>query len=218
MRTSNLIALGAALVVVIAACSNSADPTPDPSAQAAGVAVPPAPELAAPLYSPLGYDELLYALPEAVSGTLLVESPPDIIAADERALAIDAHIKRSLVNRGLGPDAIRIVQREDTFEARPAIAVTAVQFKGLPAEDYAYFVSSLYLLATSVTRDQHRLTGAKPVRQTEVIEDREVQVAHWGEFDVVWYPHGDVLFIVLAENPQYLADALRALPPYEEAV
>jgi hypothetical protein len=42
-----------------------------------------------------------------------------------------------------------------------------VQFKDLPAEDYAYRVSSVFLLATSVTQEQHRLSDAKPSRQTE---------------------------------------------------
>lgn len=218
MRRHEAIALAAALAVVLAACSDSSETTPGPSGEVAGAVVPRTPEPTPPDYSPLGYDELLYALPSAISGRSLIVSPPDIIANDEELLAIDTLIKRSLVSRGLGPDVIRIVQREDDYTKRPTIAVAAIQFKGLPAEDYAYFVSSVYLLATSVTRDQHRLTGAKPVRQTEIIGGRRVQVAHWGEFDVAWYPHGDVIFIVLAENQQFLADALQALPPFDASL
>jgi hypothetical protein len=107
------------------------------------------------------------------------------------------------------------VQRGDRYDARPAISVTAVQFKDLPAEDYAYRVSSVFLLATSVTQEQHRLSDAKPSRQTEEIGGRVVQTADWGDFDVVWYRHGDVIFIVLTENPQVLAEALRSLPPFD---
>jgi hypothetical protein len=31
---------------------------------------------------------------------------------------------------------------------------------------------------------------------------------------VAWYPHGDVVSIVLARGPQLLASAIRALPPF----
>ena len=205
-----LIAVAVIAALLIGACSEAAEPD-------AGAVDPFIPEPAVSLYSP-SVEGLSYALPSAVSGVLLVESPDELIAADEHDLATDPRIRRTLVELGLAPSVISVVQRGDSFERVPDVSVTAVQFKGLPAEDFAQFVPSVYLLATSVTTDQHNLTGAKPARRQAEIEGRAVETADWGEFDVAWYAHGDVVFIVLAKNPQLLAAALRSLPPWSEAV
>jgi hypothetical protein len=211
--TPRLFMSAAAITLVVAACTGAADTSPDAEAGAIDPIVLDAAPVA---YSPT-VEGLSYALPSAVSSVALLDSPPELLAADELELAEDPLIKRDLVERGLGPSVIRVAQRGDTYTDLPRVSTTAVQFKGLPAEDFAEFVPSVYLLATSVTSDQHNLTGAKPARKESVIEGRTVQTSDWGAFDVVWYPHGDVVFIVVAQNPQLLAAALRALPPYGES-
>jgi len=211
--TPRLWAPVAVIALVVTACTGTADPSPEVEA---GVVDQRGFDAAPIAYSPT-FEGLTYALPSAVSSVALVNSPPEILAADELDLAEDPLIRRDLVERGLGPSVIRVAQRGDSYTDLPLVSTTAVQFKGLPAEDFAEFVPSVYLLATSVTSDQHNLTGAKPARREAVIEGRTVQSSDWGAFDVVWYPHGDVVFIVVAQNPQLLAAALRALPPYGES-
>lgn len=170
----------------------------------------PAP--ASALYSPISRAALAYGLPIAVAGTGLVASPAEIIEADEADLAEDAIIRRLLVERGFGPDAIRIEQREDDFEDRPSIALAAVQLKGVPAEEFADFVPSTYLLATSTTTSQHNLAARKPALEARTIADREVRFSDWGDFGVAWYPLGDVVYIAMADTPEKLAAAIRGLP------
>lgn len=164
------------------------------------------------LYSPVDRGALAYGLPTAVAGKTLVASPRSITLADERELADDPVVRKLLVDRGLGPDAITIEQREDTYEMRPDVAVSAMQLKGVPAELFADFVPSVYLLATSATSLQHNLASEKPAREVRTIADREVRYSDWGEFFVVWYPYGDVVYITLADSPERLAAAVRALP------
>jgi hypothetical protein len=148
-----------------------------------------------------------------VDSIRLVDSPPTTIAHDRDELANDPLVKRQLIDRGLGPDVIDLVQRGDVFDGVPAISVTAVQFKDLEAADFSDMVASTYLLATSVDADEHNLTGAKPPTFDAEIEGKAVHMSDWISFDLAWYPYGDVLFIVLAENPQLMASALRSLPP-----
>jgi hypothetical protein len=201
-------ALLAVLAVFVSACSgltgDSSTPAPAP-----GVADPWIPE---PTYAPANRAALAYGLPVAVSSLVLVESPPSITLADELDLAEDVVIKRILVEHALGPDILRIEQREDTHEGFPRVAVSAIQFVGLSAELFDEFVPSLYLLATSVTTDQLNLFGEKPARERAVIDGRSVWSSDWREFSLIWYPYGEVLYIVMAENPQLLAAALRQLP------
>jgi hypothetical protein len=208
--TTRLWAPVAAIALVVAACTGDADPSPESDT---GAVVQPAFDAAPIAYSPT-FEGLTYALPRAISSVALVDSPAEMLAEEELELADDPLIRRDLVERGLGPSIISVAQRGTSYTELPLVSTTAVQFKGLPAEDFAEFVPSVYLLATSVTFDQHNLTGAKPARREAVIEGRTVQSSDWGAFDVVWYPHGDVVFIVVAQNPQLLAAALRALPPY----
>lgn len=174
------------------------------------VVVTPAPSVA--LYSPIDRAALAYGLPEAVAGTGLAASPAEIIEADEQDLAEDAVVHKLLVDRGLGPDAIRIEQREDSYEARPSVALAAIQLKGIPAEEFADFVPSTYLLATSTTTTQHNLAARKPALESRTIAEREVRFADWGDFGVAWYPLGDVVYVAMADTPERLAAAVRGLP------
>ncbi len=202
-------ALLAVLVVFVSACSGltGVSSTPGP-----GAVDPQVPEPTSPPYAPPNRAALAYGLPVAVSSLDLVESPRSITFADEQDLAEDVVIHRILVDHALGPDILRIEQREDTYLGFPRVAVSAIQFRGLSAELFDEFVPSVYLLATSVTTDQHNLFGEKPARERAVIEGRSVWSSDWREFELVWYPYGEVLYIVMAENPQLRVAALRQLP------
>jgi hypothetical protein len=202
-------ALLAVLVVFVSACSGL---TSDNNTPAPGVADPQIPEPTSPPYVPANREALAYGLPVAVSSLDLVKSPRSITLADEQDLADDIVIHRILVEHALGPDILRIEQRGDTYSKFPKVAVSAIQFGGLSAELFDEFVPSVYLLATSVTTDQHNLFGEKPARERAVIEGRSVWSSDWREFELVWYPYGEVLYIVMAENPQLLVAALRQLP------
>ena len=204
MQSPAVLALGVVLLAV--ACTASG------GGQEAGAVVPRTPRPQQVLYSPVDRAALAYGLPSAVAGSSLVTSPRTITLADEQDLADDAIVRRILVERGLGPDIIRIEQREDTFEEVPTIAVSAVQLKGVPADEFADFIPSVYLLATSLSIHQHNLTGEKPAREVRTIDGREVRYSDWGDFQLIWYPHGDVVYVILADSPEKLAAALRIMP------
>jgi hypothetical protein len=201
-----IVALALVALLAAAGCTASYGSPP------AGALVPVTPKPDQVLYSPVDRSALAYGLPSAVAGSSLVASPRTITLADEQDLADDVIVHRILVERGLGPDIIRIEQREDTFEEMPTIAVSAVQLKGVPADEFADFVPSVYLLATSLTIHQHNLTGAKPARESRTVDGREVRYADWGDFQLIWYPHGDVVYVILADTPEKLAAALRLMP------
>lgn len=202
-------ALLAVLVVFVSACSGL---TGEITTPAPGAVDPQTPEPTSPPYAPANRTALAYGLPVAVSSLDLVESPRSITLADEQDLAGDIVIRRILRDHALGPDIIRVEQRGDTYGDFPRVAVSAIQFRGLSAELFDEFVPSVYLLATSVTTDLHNLFGEKPARERAVIEGRSVWSSEWREFDLVWYPYGEVIYIVMAENPQLLVAALRQLP------
>lgn len=205
-----LMATAAAASLIIGACAAETDPSPSSTVDP-GVAVPTDAELAGE-YTPT-YDGLRFAMPSAVESYRLLDSPRAVVAADRLEFVSDPLVKAQLVERGLGPSVIDIVQRGDDYMNVPKVSVTAIQFKGLAASDFSHMVASTYLLATSVDGDQHILTGAKPPTFGENIEGKDIRLSNWNSFELAWYPYGEVLFIVLAENPQLMASALRSLPP-----
>ncbi len=126
-------------------------------------------------------------------------------------------VKPKLVSRGLGPSAVSVEQKSSapahpSDSEIPAIAISAVWVDGIPATEFAEFDPSFYLLLTSVTPDQYRWAGEKPGRERATVIDREIWSSDWGRFQVVWYPMGEVLYIVLAENQQLLESTLRQMP------
>ena len=92
------------------------------------------------------------------------------------------------------------------------MALAAVQVKEVPAQSLIDWDPSFYLLLTSVDSGDYLWFGEKPDGHRQTIADREVHVADFGRFKVGWYPYGDVLYVIVAEDDRSLEDAVERLP------
>jgi hypothetical protein len=168
--------------------------------------------LPTPLYAPIDGSALAFGLPDQVAGISLLAPPQADVDAEESAFAGDRRVKPELVRRGLGPSAVSIAQKSDRFGEMPAIATSAVWVHGVGADTFAALDPHYYLRLTSVTEEQYRWTETKPGREEAVVGGRPVWSSDWGSFTVIWYAWGEVLYIVMAENPQLLESALLSMP------
>ncbi|MFV2062376.1 MAG: hypothetical protein ACC726_02540 [Chloroflexota bacterium] len=204
-RTSAMLAVAA--LVLLSGCVQAA-----PSTQAPGAVVDAPPRSGSALYSPVSRSALAFGLPDLVQGIRLTSSPSSVTRADEDDFARNLAIRPILVGRGIGPAAVSIEQKGDTYLEIPSVAMSAVQVRGVPADLLTVLDPSFYLMLTSVTREQWKWIGDKPGPEQVTIGDREVWSTKWVGFRVAWYAWGDVLYVVLAQNDQLLAAALRQMP------
>lgn len=200
------MALSVATSVAISGCSQGDTVAP-------GALVPAdAANTAAPLYAPSDGEALAFGLPDVVQAVRLESSTDDALAAEEAGFAHDLVVKPILVSQGLGPNSVTIQQKSDRHDEIPVVGISAVWVAGVPADLFAEFDPSLYLLLTSVTPEQYRWLGEKPGRDRATIVGHDVWYSDWESFQVVWYTWGEVLYIVLAENQELLEATLRRMP------
>ena len=200
------VTLAVVTAVVVGGCSQGG------SADQGGLVPVEQEQVVAPIYAPMDRTALGFGLPDLVQGLHLVASTSEALASDEADFARDLIIRPILIERGLGPSAVAIEQKSDRHDAIPTVATSALWVDGVPADLFAEFDPSFYLLLTSVTPDQYRWAGEKPGRDRATILDRQMWTSDWGRFQVVWYTWGEVLYIVLAENQQLLEATLRQMP------
>jgi hypothetical protein len=207
------IALASAALVVLAACTDSTPVEPE-----GGAIRDVPPENGTPLYSPESRDALALGLPDQVGGKPLHSSAPEVIAQEEHDYANDTRVKAVLVAGGYSPSRVVIehksaeAQEGDFGELIPPVALAAVQVKGISAEEFAEWDPTFYLLLTSVEVGDHFWQGEKPERSVATVRNHEVWLADFRRFQVAWYAYGDVLYVIVAENDQYLHGAVDRLP------
>jgi len=197
--------LSAALLVN--GCTQTASDTP-----AVGAVRPPESQAQGVAYSPVDRSALAYGLPDLVQGVRLVPTPEELIRADEERFSRELVVRPILVENGLGPSAIKIEQKGQSYDEMPSVTTSAVQVMDVPADRLTGFDPSFYLYVTSVDKDQWQWAGDKPGPERVTIDGREVWSTTWIGFQIVWYDWGDVLYVVLAENEQLLGAALRQMP------
>lgn len=212
MRTSHL-ALASVALLVLAACSEAADPA-DP-----GAVREPEPTVQAALYSPVDRSALALGLPDLVGSHVLLPATPGEIADEEAEFTTDSRVRQLLVARGLGLSTVTIEQKSarvigppNASEQIPKLALAAAQIKDVPASTLVEWDPTFYLLLTAVDVGDYLWQGEKPDDSPATIADREVRVADFGRFKVGWYPYGDVLYVIVAEDDATLEDAVERLP------
>ena len=156
------------LSLVISACAQDGSNT-------TGNVVPlPAEPSEKVLYAPMDRGALGFGLPDVVQAVRLQPSSEEARVADEAGFANDVVVKPMLVERGLGPNAVTIEQRSDRHDQIPTLAASAIWVDGVPADLFAEFDPSFYLLMTSVTPEQYRWQGAKPGRDRTTVLGRDL--------------------------------------------
>ena len=203
------IALASAGLLTLAACSEAAQP---------GAVQEPEPTPVQALYSPVDRSALALGLPDQIGAHLMEPATSEEIEYEEDQFATDPRVRQLLVARGLGPSVVKVEQKSTrivgprTDEQIPRMALAAVQVKEVPAQSLIDWDPSFYLLLTSVDSGDYLWFGEKPDGHRQTIADREVHVADFGRFKVGWYPYGDVLYVVVAEDDRSLEDAVERLP------
>ena len=99
----------------------------------------------------------------------------------------------------------------------PELAVAARWVEGLSAaETFSRLEPFFYLVQTTVDPNDYRWDGAKPLARVEEISGRPYRFASFELVDVAWYTKGEALFVVLADNPESMAAAMRVMPASTE--
>ena len=203
------IALAAAALLVVAACSD---------ANQAGAIREPEPTAEPALYSPIDRSALALGLPDQIGANVLVRATPEEIQHEEDAFTTDSRVRQLLVARALGDSVVSVEQKSTrivgppTDEQIPRMALAAVQVKDVPAQSLIEWDPTFYLLLTSVDGGDYLWFGEKPDGYPQTIADRQVHVADFIRFKVGWYPYGDVLYVIVAEDDAALEDAVERMP------
>jgi hypothetical protein len=202
-------ALASAALLVFAACAEAAQP---------GSIAEPAPTPDQGLYSPIDRSALALGLPDQIGPYVLVSATPEEIEYEEEQVVTDSRVRQLLVARGLGPSVVKVEQKStgivgpSTDEQIPRMALAAVQVKEMPAQSLVDWDPTFYLLLTSVDSGDYLWFGEKPDGYPQRVAEREVHVADFGRFKVGWYPYGDVLYVIVAEDDRSLKNAVERLP------
>ena len=211
-----IIAVAAAALLCLAACTDTAPQASE--SPNTGAVVDVLTEADRNPYTPESPGALALGLPDHVSGYALLAADPARIAGEEAKYVSDPRVRQILVERGLGPDRVTIVQKStaETIETAdqpiPVLAVAAAQVKDQSADDFALWVPSFYLLLTSVDAADYDWLGEKPSGAMATVAGRDVRVGDFLRFKVAWYPYGDVIYVVVAQTEQLLEAAVRGLP------
>ncbi len=204
------LAFASAAVLLLAACTEAAN---------SGAVRQPEPSLEPALYSPVDRSALALGLPDLIGPHVLVPATSDELVHEEQQFATDSRVRQLLVARGLGPSTVTLEQKSARLsgpptarEQIPKLALTAAQIKDVPASTLIEWDPTFYLLLTSVDVGDYLWQGEKPDDSPVTIAGREVRVADFGRFKVGWYPYGDVLYVIVAEDDAMLEDAVERLP------
>jgi hypothetical protein len=210
------VALFAAALLALAACTQAAQ---------TGAIQEPGPTPQSALYSPISRDALALGLPDLVGSNALHPATGEEIEHEESKFVNDPRVKRILVSHGLGPSMVMVEQKSarisgppETTEQVPKLALAAAQIKEVPATALVEWDPTFYLLLTSVDVGDHVWQGEKPDDRPVTIDGHEVRVADFGLFKVGWYPYGDVLYVIVAEDDRTLEDAVERLPWSSSAI
>jgi hypothetical protein len=177
------------------------------------------PSSAPPLYSPIGRDALALGLPDQVGAHVLQRSTSEEIEYEESELVTDARVRQLLVARGFDESMVMVEQKSAQFTGPPAateriprLALAAAQIKEVPATEISEWDPTFYLFLTRIDLGDYEWQGEKPDGYPVMIDGREVRVADFGRFKVGWYPYGDVLYVIVAEDDRTLEKAVERLP------
>ena len=177
-------------------------PVPEPACDPAG----------ATIGTPLDLDFAL-TMPRGVAD-VQAEDPSEE-AATVRFLATLPRVDALLVDNSLVLSQLHVERRRSaSSDARgiPDLVVTALHIESLPGSELATFGPEVMAWLTLTQAAVAIMHPDKPSPVAVEIEGRTVQQTLWDDHLLAWFAHGEVLYIVLAANPQLLAQAVDELP------
>lgn len=140
---------------------------------------------------------------------------PSEEAATVRFIATLPRIDALLVDNSLVISQLHLQRRVSaSVDPRgiPDLVVTAVSIESLPGSLLATLGSEVMAWLTLSQATIAIMEPDKPTPATAEVADRIVLQTMWDDHLLAWFAHGEVLYVVLAANPQLLALAVDELP------